>query len=249
MARGRRVFAAVCAVASCFVTSHAGAAQPVSKAPEPWAAFAPVAAALDRSPLAWPDYCVRHGDDCGIDLREPLTINLTPARLDEVTAVNLAINRIIRPMTDIDHWGVDDHWDLAEDGYGDCEDYQLLKRQLLVEAGFPRRAMLMTVVHDEDDNGHALLMIRTSAGDLVLDNRTDDILPWRQTGYRFIQRESQYASGWVDIEDLPDSTAVVAGGARNALSGTTAATRRSAGEGPGYDVAGPPDEDSVGGAD
>jgi predicted transglutaminase-like cysteine proteinase len=222
MARGRWLFAVVTAAVVYFPAGRGEAATLALKAPLPQA-FAPVATTLDRAPEAWPDYCTRHGDDCRIDLGQPLTLNLTPARFDALKSINLAINRVVLPMTDMDHWGVEDHWDQAEDGYGDCEDYQLLKRKLLVEAGFPRRAMLMTVVHDEDDNGHAVLMIRSSIGDLILDNRTDDILSWRETGYRFVQRESQYVAGWVDIENLPDTNTVAAGRPETALSETTAA--------------------------
>jgi predicted transglutaminase-like cysteine proteinase len=102
-------------------------------------------------------------------------------------------------MTDLQHWGVKDHWDQAEDGYGDCEDYQLLKRKQLVDAGVPRRTMLMTVAWDAYHEGHALLMIRTNIGDLILDNARDEILLWKETGYQFVKRESQYSTGWVDI--------------------------------------------------
>jgi predicted transglutaminase-like cysteine proteinase len=41
----------------------------------------------------------------------------------------------IRPLTDQEHWGIEDRWDYPDDGYGDCEDYQLLKRKLLASAG------------------------------------------------------------------------------------------------------------------
>jgi predicted transglutaminase-like cysteine proteinase len=234
MARGRLIWAALAAALS-LVGNRVEADEALPKA-QP-SAYAPVALALDHPPVAWPDYCVRHGDDCRVDLDEPVLVDLTPARLQELKAVNTAINRVVLPMTDIDHWGVEDHWDQAEDGYGDCEDYQLLKRKLLVEAGFPRRTMLMTVAHDDNDNGHALLMVRTSLGDLILDNLGGDVLPWRETGYRFIQRESQYASGWVDIEDLPDTTAVVAGAGTRALSETTAAAGPTT-DGRPYDLAG-----------
>jgi predicted transglutaminase-like cysteine proteinase len=70
-------------------------------------------------------------------------------------------------MTDEEHWGISDRWDLPADGFGDCEDYQLLKRRLLAEAGLPRRAMRMTVVVDETGDGHAVLMVRTDRGDVV----------------------------------------------------------------------------------
>src|SRR4051812_15873499 len=64
-----------------------------------------------------------------------------------------------------------DQWDLPSDGYGDCEDYQLLKRKLLVEAGLPRRAVRMTIGIDEMEKGHALLTVRTPGEDLIVDNR------------------------------------------------------------------------------
>jgi len=172
-------------------------------------AFAPVATSLDRPIAAWLDYCVRHSDDCQTDLRQPLTVTLTAALLARLKDVNIAVNRSVRPMTDMQHWGVEDHWDLAEDGYGDCEDYQLLKRKLLVDAGVPRRAMLMTVAWDSDHQGHALLMVRTNVGDLMLDNERDDILFWRDTGYAFVKRESQFTTGWVAILPRPATTASI----------------------------------------
>ena len=46
-------------------------------------------------------------------------------------------------MTDVEHWGVVERWNMGEDGYGDCEDYALLKRHMLMQAGWPREALLM----------------------------------------------------------------------------------------------------------
>jgi predicted transglutaminase-like cysteine proteinase len=48
----------------------------------------------------------------------------------------------------------------------------------------------MTVVLDDKNEGHAVLTIRTDRGDFVLDNKTDAVLPWFQTGYVFVKRES-----------------------------------------------------------
>ena len=69
----------------------------------------------------------------------------------------------------------------------------------LAEAGLPRRAMRMTVVIDEKGEGHAVLTLITDRGDLVLDNKTNAILPWHKTGYVFIKRESQDAVAWVSL--------------------------------------------------
>jgi predicted transglutaminase-like cysteine proteinase len=113
--------------------------------------------------------------------------------------VNRRVNKSVRSLPDRDHWGVTDRWDLAEDGSGDCEDFQLLKRKLLADAGLPRRAMRMTVVIDEVDEGHAVLMIRTDRGDFILDNKTSAVLPWSKTGYIFVKREGQDRTAWVSL--------------------------------------------------
>jgi predicted transglutaminase-like cysteine proteinase len=39
----------------------------------------------------------------------------------------------------------------------DCEDYVLLKRRMLMQAGWPREALLVTVVRDKKGDGHAVL--------------------------------------------------------------------------------------------
>ena len=94
-------------------------------------------------------------------------------------------------MTDKAHWGVVDRWDFPDDGYGDCEDYQLLKRKLLRERGLPQRAMRMTVVIDELNEGPR------GADDPHRPRRLhprqqDQCRPaWDQTGYVYVKREGQ----------------------------------------------------------
>lgn len=163
-------------------------------------ASAPASASGDaRAPYAWTDFCKRSPSECRTDTREPEQITLTPKLWNTILTVNNRTNREISAITDEDHWGVVDRWDLPTDGKGDCEDYALLKRQRLAEAGLPRRAMLMTVVIDEENAGHAVLMIRTDRGDYVLDNKRNAILPWSQTGYVYVKRESQYRTGWTSL--------------------------------------------------
>ena len=38
----------------------------------------------------------------------------------------------------------------------------------------------MTIVRDQDGEGHAVLTVKTDRGDFVLDNLTDEILPWNR---------------------------------------------------------------------
>jgi predicted transglutaminase-like cysteine proteinase len=59
--------------------------------------------------------------------------------------------------------------------------------------------MRMTVVIDEKGEGHAVLMIRTDRGDFVLDNKTNAVLPWHDTGYIYIKREGQSGPAWVSL--------------------------------------------------
>jgi predicted transglutaminase-like cysteine proteinase len=139
-------------------------------------------------------------EECALDVAEPAVIPLTVAVWRTLRSVNHRVNTRIRPITDQAHWGVVDRWDFPDDGFGDCEDYQLLKRRMLAERGLPRRALLMTVVIDETNAGHAVLTVRTDHGDFILDNKTDAIRPWRRTGYSFIKRAGQDGQAWVSLE-------------------------------------------------
>lgn len=152
-----------------------------------------------RPIAAWAEFCERYPGECAVDRTEAASVTLTPALWQTINTVNRRINRAVEAVTDLDHWRSADRWDLAEDGRGDCEDFQLLKRRLLVQAGLPRRALRMTVVIDEKGEGHAVLTVVTSRGDLILDNKTSAVLPWTQTGYTFVKRESQDAVGWVAL--------------------------------------------------
>lgn len=167
----------------------------------------PAAASGDaRAPYAWNDLCRRTPAECRVDLREPEIVEMTPKLWKTILAVNTRVNREIEAITDEDHWGVVDRWDLPTDGKGDCEDFALLKRKRLAEAGVPRRAMVMTVVIDEENAGHAVMMIRTDRGDFILDNKRNAVLPWSQTGYVYVKRESQMRTGWTSLGGAQTST-------------------------------------------
>lgn len=154
----------------------------------------------DAKPItAWLEFCRREPAECAVAAGEPATVALTPRVWSTITSVNRSVNTRIKAVTDLEHWGVADKWDIPTDGMGDCEDFQLMKRKLLAEAGLSRRAMRMTVVIDETGEGHAVLTLRTDRGDYVLDNKTNDVLPWFDTGYVFIKRESQDRIGWVSL--------------------------------------------------
>ncbi len=165
----------------------------------PQASFAGVGSETSV-PYGWVDFCRRYAGECNSDATQPLDINLTPEALKKIERIAKAVNKSIAAVSDQDHWGVVDQWDYPSDGKGDCEDYALLKRKLLIEEGFPRQALLMTVVKDTQNEGHAILTIKTNHGEFILDNLTDEIKPWDQTGYKFVKRQSQSNQNvWVQI--------------------------------------------------
>ena len=117
---------------------------------------------------------------------------VTPRHWSDLVRVNKLVNATVKPLTDFEHWGVAERWSYPDDGYGDCEDYVLLKRRLLIQSGWPRGALLITIVRDKKGQGHAVLTLTTDKGDYILDNQNDHIRLWWETGYRFIKRQSRF---------------------------------------------------------
>jgi predicted transglutaminase-like cysteine proteinase len=73
---------------------------------------------------------------------------------------------------------------------------------MLIQAGWPRAALLITVVRDRKGEGHAVLTVMTDKGEFILDNQNADILHWLDTGYRFVKRQSQSDPNiWVSLGD------------------------------------------------
>ncbi|WP_245270625.1 transglutaminase-like cysteine peptidase [Beijerinckia mobilis] len=161
-------------------------------------------------PYGWIDFCRRNPGECLDADRAPVTIQLNAATLRQLVRINAGVNKAIVPVSDADHWGVLDRWDYPTDGKGDCEDFALLKRKLLIEEGVPRQALLMTVVKDQQGEGHAVVTVETDHGEFILDNLQDELRPWDKTGYRFVKRQSQENENvWVQIGEPTQAPAYV----------------------------------------
>ena len=157
---------------------------------------------VTRPPIGWVEFCAEHASECKVAPSEPRNVVLTLPLWRELVRINQTVNADIKPMTDLDHYGVVEKWAYPEDGYGDCEDYVLLKRRMLMQAGWPREALLITVVRETSGDGHAVLTVRTDRGDLVLDNQNEAIVLWSESGYRFVKRQSQSDPNvWVSLGD------------------------------------------------
>jgi predicted transglutaminase-like cysteine proteinase len=185
---------AAAALAACL-------AIPAAKAASEHPIFMSVSGGI-RAPIGWIEFCSEYAPECEIKPLEPRDVVLTAKAWKEMARINRWVNDTIKPITDLEHWGVVERWNYPDDGYGDCEDYVLLKRRMLMQAGWPRQALLVTVVRDKRGDGHAVLTVKTDRGEYVLDNQNEEILLWTETGYRFVKRQSQRDPNvWVSLGD------------------------------------------------
>jgi predicted transglutaminase-like cysteine proteinase len=164
-----------------------------------------------RPPIGWVEFCTEQPKECTGTATTPRDVVLTARAWKDLVRINKSVNDTIRPITDLEHWGVVEKWSYPDDGYGDCEDYVLLKRRTLIQAGWPREALLITVVRDKKGEGHAVLTVKTDRGEFVLDNQNPEILSWLDTGYRFVKRQSQSDPNmWVSLGDSRPATSTAA---------------------------------------
>ncbi|MBN9316412.1 MAG: transglutaminase-like cysteine peptidase [Devosia sp.] len=163
-------------------------------------AFAP-AGGVTSIPVGASEFCKAHRSDCKANPNAVAAAALSDKRWNELVDTNNLINAAIIPVTDQDLYKVSELWTYPE-GYGDCEDFALAKRKALIGLGWNPSTLLMTVVRQPNGEGHAVLMVRTDRGDLVLDNQDGRILLWSQTPYTYLKRQAQADAGqWVDLVD------------------------------------------------
>lgn len=142
------------------------------------------------------------------------TRNVSPHALNRtdwqaMVAINNQINSSVLPKTDMQIWGREELWSYPT-SVGDCEDFVLLKRHVLMQHGFSASNLLITVVRQRNGEGHAVLTVRTDHGDFILDNLTSEIKAWEDTPYTYLKRQSsKHAGRWVTISDHRMSVASV----------------------------------------
>ncbi len=159
---------------------------------------------LTSQPIGHYHFCRTHAGECDSQADDGKGVRLTEYGWQIVREVNQAINANIMPITDLDQHGVEERWNYPG-LHGDCEDYVLEKRRILIENGVPASDLLITVVRKPNGEGHAILTLSTTEGDFILDNLDDTVRHWTQTPYRFIKRQSSRDAGqWVSIEHADD---------------------------------------------
>ncbi|MBJ6125962.1 transglutaminase-like cysteine peptidase [Microvirga splendida] len=135
---------------------------------------------------------------------------LTAERMAQLQQINSHVNNTIREVSDLEQYGREDVWALPTSGKGDCEDFALLKRKMLIERGWPSSALSIAVGATAQGEAHAVLLVSTAQGRYVLDNLTSSILSPEGTGHVFYARQSGRA--WISasgektsepVADLP----------------------------------------------
>lgn len=116
-------------------------------------------------------YCDRVPDECRFEAGD-----VAPEPFEQISALLAAVNDRVNTTTtfrlDRDQYGASDFWALPASGFGDCEDFALAKRRLLIEGGVDPRNLRITLVRFFDKGravNHALLGVVTSHGMRYLD--------------------------------------------------------------------------------
>ena len=152
-------------------------------------------------PIGHALFCQQFAEECNVRASSTKAPKLTRKRWADIVEVNNHINMVVKPVTDQEYYGVEEHWTYPKE-YGDCEDYVLLKRYMLLQRGWPESSLLITVVKQPNGEGHAVLTVRTDRADYILDNLQMKVKQWNKTPYKYLKRQSAKFTGhWSKIRD------------------------------------------------
>jgi predicted transglutaminase-like cysteine proteinase len=161
---------------------------------------------ITSQPIGHYNFCREYPQECNQRSGKTRPMKLTRGDWKKLININYSVNKAIRPLTDLEMHGVEELWSYPNN-VGDCEDYVLLKRNMLQQAGFSPADLLITVVKQPDGSGHAVLTVRTDLGDYILDNMRDKVLLWSDTEYTFLKRQSSRHSGkWTKLKQSRPTT-------------------------------------------
>lgn len=153
-------------------------------------------------PIGHYELCRRLPTECAQKTATQAPTELTRKLWAAIVEVNNAVNAAVTPRTDMEVWGQEEVWSYPDGDVGDCEDYALEKRRQLMALGVPAGDLLMTVVRQPNGEGHAVLTVRTTLGEFILDNLEPRVLAWTDTDYTYLKRQSERNSGvWISIND------------------------------------------------
>lgn len=154
----------------------------------PALALALTVATVDPPP-GFVSFCLRYADQCVTDAPGLEITAMTPDLMALLDKINRKVNYDIVPASDEVQYDRGEYWEIVARGYGSCHDYMVTKRAALIAAGLPMRALRMAIVLTPRGERHAILIVATDKGAFVLDNLSQDIRPFADTGYRVVEME------------------------------------------------------------
>jgi len=144
---------------------------------------------------------LRRSPDAALDVSSQ-GLKLSSQDWDRIDRTNRDLNRSIRRASDDRQYGVGDYWAIpgGRAPRGDCEDYVLAKRRALIAMGYPQTAFSIALVVTPWNEDHAVLLMATSEGEVVLVNLEQRMVRWDQTDYRWVKRQTPGRSyAWSNI--------------------------------------------------
>ena len=160
-----------------------------------------VTGALTSQPIGHLEFCKREPRECSVRSRNETPLIMSDELLRRLQALTVSINKAVKPKSDLELYGQDEYWTYPVYA-GDCEDYALAKRRVLLGDGVSASNLLLTVLRGPNGDGHAVLTVRTNIGDVILDNLTDSVLNWDEAEYIYLKRQATNHTGrWVSIRE------------------------------------------------
>lgn len=138
-----------------------------------------------KTPIGYRGLCTTHPQFCAADKAvkgEASPIRYTKKVKRVLEEVNTHWNSTIQSITDWELYRERELWVGAQDR-GDCEEYAIAKKMELLQRGFSASQLLYAVVWDQNNEGHLVLLVRTTQGVLVLDNQRQEIVRFEESGY------------------------------------------------------------------
>jgi predicted transglutaminase-like cysteine proteinase len=147
------------------------------------------------APFGFIELCVRDSRVCSkvparrVETHRNGAVVHSAARIEELIAVDRAVDRGIRPRRDRSINGYADRWQIGA-REGDCEEYALEKRQRLLEMGWPSSSLLIAIGRIRGGEQHAVLLARVGNHVVVLDNLRSRPAEFGKAGIKWLAVQS-----------------------------------------------------------
>ena len=144
------------------------------------------------TPLAMQFFCGKIPAECRTTRN--IVAEWTPHLAALLSEVNTRVNRDISPRAD-----PNGTWEINP-AFGDCNDYAVTKRSRLIRLGIPPGSLRIAITATRNGAPHAILIVKTSAGDVVLDNLSSDTRTLRQSGYSIAMISTANPMRWARLQ-------------------------------------------------